>query len=144
MSLLARAVSMWLLLLVVMMGNGTLRVLVLQPRLGEETARQLATVTGILLVLALSRAFARWSQVRDRRALLRVGLLWLTLTLAFEFGFGYAAGRGLQEMLADYAIWRGRLWPLLLVATLLGPWLMARGVRPEEGGAGSGAASPGR
>lgn len=118
-----QALAMWLLLLAVMMVNGTVRVLVLQPRLGESAARQLATVVGIVLMLALSRLFVRWTGVHDAGALLGVGALWLVLTLAFEFGFGAVRGASLDEMLADYDVLRGRLWPLFLAATLLGPWL---------------------
>jgi hypothetical protein len=118
-----KALAMWLLLLVVMMGNGTVRVLVLQPRLGEAVARQVATLAAIVLVIALSLPFVRWCGRADAGALLGVGALWVGLTLAFELGFGAAAGKTLAEMLEDYALWRGRLWPLFLVATLLGPWL---------------------
>jgi hypothetical protein len=129
MNLPAKALAMWLLLLVVMMLNGALRVLLLQPRFGEEAARQLATLSGIVLVLALSRPFVVWAGRPGSRTLLGVGLAWVALTLAFEFGFGWAAGRSLAEMLADYALWRGRLWPLFLVATLLGPMLWGRSAR---------------
>lgn len=123
MQVLGQALAMWLLLLVVMMANGTVRVLVLQPRLGEGAARQVATVVAIFLVLALSRLFVRWTGPHDTAALLGVGALWLVLTLGFEFGFGAVRGSSLEEMLADYDLLAGRLWPLFLVATLLGPWL---------------------
>jgi hypothetical protein len=42
-----------------MMGNGIFRVLVLQPRLGEGVARQLACLTGMAVILALSAPFGR-------------------------------------------------------------------------------------
>ena len=49
MSLPVRSLAMWLVLLLAMMGNGTLRVLVLQPWLGEDLARQVASVSGIAI-----------------------------------------------------------------------------------------------
>ena len=76
------------------------------------------------MVLAASRVFAVWAGHPGPRALWAAGGLWLALTLAFEFGSGIAAGRPVEEMLADYALWRGRLWPLLLLATLVGPRLL--------------------
>jgi len=125
-----RAVAMWLVLLVVMMLNGVVRVLTLQPRLGEDTARQVASVIGIALVLGVSRVFVRWSGGSDGRSLLMVGTLWLALTLCFELGFGAARGSTFDAMLADYDLTAGRLWPLVLLATLFGPWLWRGSGRP--------------
>jgi hypothetical protein len=125
------AAAAWLLLLVVMFTNGIVRVTVLQPRLGEEPARRVATLVGVALVLAFSGAYVRWSGPRASRELLLVGALWLALTLAFEFGFGRASGKTWAELLADYDLARGRLWPLVLVATLLGPWAWGRRLRPS-------------
>ncbi len=119
---LAGAVAAWLVLLVVMFTNGFVRVGVLQPRLGEEVARRAASLIGVGLVAGLSYVFVRLSGLRSSPELLRVGVLWLGLTLAFEFGFGRASGRSWSELLADYDLLHGRLWPLVLAATLLSPW----------------------
>ena len=51
-TIVAQAVGAWLLLFVVMFANGAVRVAVLQPWLGEERARQAASLVGIALVLA--------------------------------------------------------------------------------------------
>jgi hypothetical protein len=46
------------------------------------------------------------------------------LTLAFEFLAGhYLFGHPWATLLADYNLARGRIWLLVLVATLLGPVL---------------------
>jgi hypothetical protein len=124
------AVSAWLLLLVIMFTNGIVRAAVLQPRLGEEPARRLATVVGVALVVAFAYAYVRRTPRRTGRELLLVGVVWLVLTLAFEFGMGLVAGRSWAEMLVDYDLARGRLWPLVLVATLLAPWAWGRRLRP--------------
>jgi hypothetical protein len=60
---------------------------------------------------------------------LGVGLFWLVLTVTFEFLFGrYVAGASWEALLADYDVLRGRLWPLVLLTTLLAPslWGIAR------------------
>jgi hypothetical protein len=126
MPLLAKAVVMWLVLLVVMFANGTFRVLVLQPRLGEDLARQVACLPGMALILGLTWVFLdRVGGEPDARALLAVGLLWLALTVAFEFLFGhYVAGASWRSLLADYDLRRGRLWPLVLLTVLVAPWLL--------------------
>lgn len=131
-----KACLMWLVLLVAMLGNGFFRVLVLQPRLGEHLARQVATLLGILLILGLTAAFVLRLGSPSSSQLLGVGALWLLLTLAFEFGFGrYVSGLSWQALLEDYDLARGRLWPLALLTTLLAPWLwgavLGRSVGPR-------------
>lgn len=126
------AASAWLLLLVVMFSNGIVRVLVLQPRLGEDTARRLATLVGVALVVAFSWVYVRHAGPLSARELLLVGVVWLVLTLAFEFGFGRASGRSWDELRADYDLARGRLWPLVLGATLLAPWAWGLVLRPRS------------
>ena len=125
---------MWLVLLVAMMGNGTFRVLILQPRLGEDLARQVACLTGVGIILALTVPFLdRLGAVRAP-ALFGVGGLWLVLTMGFEFLFGhYVGGATWEALLADYDLSRGRLWPLVLVVGFLAPWLVALGRRPTRG-----------
>jgi hypothetical protein len=105
--LLRRAFLTWLGLAVVMFANGTVRVLVWQPELGEHVARHVAT--GL--------------DAPTHAELLGVGALWLVLTLVFEFGLGYVTGTSWEAMLADYDVPAGRLWPLIPAAALAGPWL---------------------
>jgi hypothetical protein len=123
----AKAVAMWLVLLVAMFVNGTVRVLVLQPHLGEHLARQVAVLTGIAIILGLTRPFVRSLGRPSSRILAGVGLLWLALTVAFEFSFGrYVLGTSWEVLLADYDLLRGRLWPLALLVTATAPWLCSR------------------
>jgi hypothetical protein len=133
--LLRPSLLMWLILAVAMFANGTFRVLVLQPRLGEGLARQLATVSGIGIVVALTLPFVRRLADTSSPDLLKVGLLWLGLTLLFEFGMGLVSGASWEAMLADYDVRRGRLWPLVLLAVLVAPWLWGALLRRRgEGG----------
>lgn len=123
MILLRQSLLAWLILAVVMFANGTFRVLVLQPRLGEGLARQVATLTGIAIVVTLTLLFVRRLPRPTSGDLLRVGLLWLALTLLFEFGMGWVSGASWETMVADYDLSRGRLWPLVLLAVLVAPGL---------------------
>lgn len=120
----ARAVVMWIALLVAMFGNGMLRVVVLQPFLGEDMARQWASLTGVSVIGVLSLLFVRSCPDATQRQLLGVGAIWLVLTLAFEFLFGhFVSGMTWAALLADYDVRRGRLWIFVLLATFLAPWL---------------------
>jgi hypothetical protein len=130
-TLVVRATALWLVLLAAMFGNGMLRVTALQPRLGEDRARQVACVTGIAIVLALARFLVPRLGRRTHGELLGAGALWLALTLAFEFGFGRLSGHSWEALFADYDLLRGRLWPLVLAATFAAPWLFGRSLAPE-------------
>jgi hypothetical protein len=51
-----------------------------------------------------------------------IGAVWLALTLAFEFLAGhYLFGSSWERLLADYDLLRGRVWILVLLATLFAP-----------------------
>ena len=79
-----------------------------------------------LVLLAATAPFVGSLDRRSSSRLLSIGLLWLSLTLAFEFGFGRLSGLSWEAMLADYDVAGGRFWPLVLLTTLLAPWLVAR------------------
>lgn len=124
MTLPAKAILAWLLLFVVMFANGVIRVVALQPRLGEDRARQLASLSGLALVLIVSWLFVRLTPEAGSSQLRWVGVAWVGATIAFEFLFGhFVSGLGWQALLADYDILRGRLWSLILIGVCLGPWL---------------------
>ena len=125
-SLVVPALIWWLVLLAAMMVNGTLRVLVLQPRLGQDLARQVACLSGIGILLALTVPFVGAAGDVGARALFGVGALWLALTVAFEFLFGrYVSAASWESLLADYDLRRGRLWSLVLLTVLFAPWLVS-------------------
>jgi hypothetical protein len=123
-SLWLKASIMWLVLLVAMMGNGLFRGLVLEPRLGEDVARQVASLLGVCILFALTGPFVMRLGSPGSGHLLGVGLLWLVLTVAFELLLGHYVTRASWEtQLADYNLLGGRLWPLVLLTTLVAPWL---------------------
>jgi len=135
-----KAALAWLLLLAVMLVNGAARVLLLQPRLGEDLARQCASLTGVAWVLLVSWLLVRGSPEASTSQLWWVGVGWLAATVAFEVLFGrYLSGMSWDALLADYAILRGRLWALILVSVCLGPRLWgAIGGRRRVGRGASG------
>jgi hypothetical protein len=134
---LAKSAAAWLVLLAAMTANGFFRALVLQPHFGEHHARQVSSILGVCVVVTLAGVFVRRLPDPASAPLVRTGILWGLLTLAFEFGFGhYVSGLGWDALLADYDLRAGRLWPLVLFATVSAPWLWGIAVR--------GAGVPGR
>lgn len=121
-----RATLVWLLLVAVAIGNGTFRESVFTPRWGPAVAHVLSSLTLTTLIVLVAWLSIGWIAPATPGAALRVGGWWLLLTVAFEFGFGRWRGKGWDELLADYDLSRGRIWLLVLVATLLAPWIAGR------------------
>lgn len=137
MRFLAKSIAAWLVLLVAMTANGLFRALVLQPYIGEHHARQVSSILGACVVVTLAGVFVRRLPDPASASLVGTGILWGLLTLAFEFGFGhYVSGISWDALLADYDLRAGRLWPLVLLATVAAPWFWGIAVR--------GAAIPGK
>ncbi len=122
-----RGLIVWLLIVAVEIVHGITRTLVLQPRLGDLRARQVAVFTGSALILAVTTACVRWIGARRRSQLLALGLLWLALMLAFELLFGrYVAGQSWERLASDYDLPHGGLLPIGMAILALAPWLAAR------------------
>ena len=117
----------WIPMVFIAVINGMGRDMVYRDIVGELTAHQISTVTGILLfgiyIWYLER---RWKLASLRQAAL-VGAIWLALTLAFEFlFFHYAAGRPWSVLLHDYNICAGRIWVLVPLFILAAPGVIFR------------------
>lgn len=96
-------------------------------RLGDDRAHQVSTATLVVALVPYTRAVERRWTLPDDRAAAGVGAAWVAMTVAFEFGFGhFVARQSWRTLLADYDLRRGRLWPLVLVATAAAPALARR------------------
>jgi hypothetical protein len=126
-----RAILAWLLLLVVAFANGTVRQLAYPASLGDFAARQVSTVVGaVALGLTMWLVLRRWPVPGAARAW-GVGALWALLTVAFEVAMMRGAGRPWGEVAAQYALWEGSLWPLLVLWILVGPRVLSRQPGPS-------------
>ena len=107
--------------------NGTFRGLVTQPLVGEEVARQVATVILLLLLTGYVWWLHRRYPIPTAEQAWGVGLTWVAMTLTFEFGFGgLVEGLTWSTMLADYDITNGRIWILVPIWTALVPTVVRR------------------
>jgi hypothetical protein len=117
----------WLVMLIVSVANGTLRDFTYGRHLPELAAHQLSTLSGIVLLGAVIYLFVRrWPPASARQAF-SIGLFWMLLTVVFEFlFFHYVGGHSWAELLANYDLSKGRLWPLLLAWVAFSPWVFFR------------------
>ena len=125
--MMGRALIVWLGLVVLAVANGGVRDTWIAPALGDTTGRAISTVLLSVLILGATWLLVAWVGPRTAADAWRVGALWLALTLAFEFlGGHFLFGRPWPELLADYDVRRGRIWPLVLVVTAVAPYVTAR------------------
>ena len=124
-----KAVWVWLLILPAMIANGIVRETVLVSSFSRTTADIMSAILGIIIILAITGLFFRRVTGISTSTLVGISLIWLVLTVAFEFIFGhYVDKKPWSELVQNYALWEGRLWPLVLLTLVLSPfiWTSAR------------------
>lgn len=120
--MIARAFAIWFVLLAVAFANGFLRVAWLIPSTGDRTGHVISTLILSAAIALLSWLTIGWIHPATTRDALLVGAIWVALTLAFEFLAGhYLFGNPWSTLLADYNVFDGRIWVLVIVTTGLSP-----------------------
>ncbi len=122
----AKALAVWVGILVLAVVNGLVREAVLIPRLGTALGMPLSGLLLSCLIVAVAYLTLPWLVARGSSQLWSIGLGWLALTLIFEFSFGLLRGQTLATILEAYTFKDGNLWPMVLVVTAVAPWLAAR------------------
>jgi hypothetical protein len=121
---LTKASCLWLGFLTVAVAGAILREKFLMPWLGSLGGRALGTLLVSAIILGLIYASIRRVTGATQGSLFKLGIFWTVLTVAFECLFGhYVMSASWESIGADYNIFHGRLWPLVLIVTLFGPLL---------------------
>jgi hypothetical protein len=124
-----KASCLWLGFLVVAIAGGIIRERFLVPGLGPLGGRALGTLLVGVIIFGLIYAYVGKLKGASQVSLVKLGLFWMIATIGFEFLFGhYVMGLSWESLWADYNLFQGRLWPLVLIVTLLGP-LLAQKIR---------------
>jgi hypothetical protein len=120
--MITRTLVVWFGLLALAVANGGFREAVLVPRLGLGMARAVSSVMLSLLIVGVGWGVTRWIGPATLQDAWAIGAVWVALTLCFEFlGGHFLFGKPWPELLADYNLFAGRIWVLVLVATLMTP-----------------------
>lgn len=125
-SLLLRAFSVWLLILLLAIANGALREAILVPTLGDPAGLALSGILLSVLIIVAAYVALPWLNAYRKPQLLGIGVGWLALTVVFEFCLGLWQGKPWSVILDAYTFEAGNLWPLVLVVTAAAPWLAVR------------------
>lgn len=118
-----RLLLTWLLLAVLMPVNGIVREGIFKRWMPERAAETLSVATGIAVILTVTRWLFRVPADESTARLAAQAAVLVLLTVAYEFAIGRSGGRPWRELAGHYAIWRGELWPLVLLALAATPWL---------------------
>ena len=122
-----RAVAVWLLIAAAEVAHGMLRMAFLRPLVGDLTSRQLAIVSGSLIVLAIAWLTRRFLAAITVAQQLAVGAMWAILMVAFDLLLGRLyIGYPWSRLLQDFDPTRGGFMLIGVVLMLLAPWIVAR------------------
>jgi hypothetical protein len=124
--MIARAVAVWLGLLVLAVVNGAVREVLITPQVGAGAAHVISTMTLCALIIWVAYMSIRWLAPSRQQDLLVLGGMWTAMTLAFEFLAGhYLFGNSWQALLAEYDLPGGRVWVFVPVVSFAAPALAA-------------------
>ncbi|MFQ5736428.1 MAG: hypothetical protein ACE5GY_06145 [Thermodesulfobacteriota bacterium] len=119
----------WFVMVVIAIANGFFGDLVVSRLIGGYRAHLYKTFFIITVIFVFSRVYLRMSWAGGLPVYLpalSAGLLWLSCSIIFEFIIGHYVFRfPWSKLFADYRIWQGRLWSLVLASEVALPLLNA-------------------
>jgi hypothetical protein len=113
----------WALFIPIAITNGIARDLLYRPIVGDLAAHQISTLLAIAAFISLVYFLRRGDfKYLSYFRLVGIGVIWVILTIIFEFGFGFYLDKvPFEKLLADYNIFEGRVWSLMLITELFTP-----------------------
>jgi hypothetical protein len=117
----------WFVMLLVSIANGAVRDFTYGKYMDELAAHQFSSASSVLLLGLFIRAFVKFYPPSSGREAVTIGLLWVALTVAFEFlFFHYVGGHSWSELLANYNVFQGRVWIVVLAWVATAPYVFFR------------------
>jgi hypothetical protein len=118
-----KALGIWVILAVNAIVVATFRNGVFLPAFGEQTAHQLGTILYLIVQFIIIYFFIKKMKRKDVKTLLGIGIFWVVITVIFEFLFGhFVMSYPWEKLLADYNLFNGRLWVLVLINNIAAPF----------------------
>ncbi len=118
----------WLPMILLAFANAAIRQVVLVKHFNELEAHQLSTFTLTLLCGIYIAIIFPYLAIESISSAFFTGLLWMLLTIIFECTLARITGHSWSNLLQNYNLLAGRIWPLFLLALLLLPivWFIIR------------------
>ena len=125
-----KSLGIWFILAVSAIVVATFRVGVLLPPFGEQTAHQVGTLLYLIVQFFIIYFFIKKLKLKEIKTLLGIGIFWVVITIMFEFIFGhYVMGHPWQKLFADYNLFNGGLWVLVLINNIVAPLISGKIIR---------------
>jgi len=122
-----KSFGIWVILAVSAIVVATFRIGVLLSPFGEQTAHQLGTILYLIVQFIIIYLFIWKMKIKDVKTLLGIGFFWVVITVIFEFVFGhYVMGHSWKKLFADYNLFNGRLWVLVLLNNIFAPLISGK------------------
>lgn len=107
--------------------NGLFRGLVLMQFMPEFRAKQLSSLTLIVILFVYTNLIFDRLDLKVTREALYTGLVWVLLTITFEFVLGsLILNQSLDMMLEEYNITRGNFWLLVIISIFFMPFILLK------------------
>jgi len=106
--------------------------LVYEPRWGDLVAHQIGMSTRITYMFILAYFLLRSVKQYSTKDLLVVGTFWMVSWLIFEWGGSLLVGRPVSEILIGWNIFKGYMWPYVLLTYLLSPLIVGAFLQPGK------------
>jgi hypothetical protein len=117
----------WFPIMIIAFANAAIRQAGYARYVSELAAHQISTLTLCAAAGAYAWALSSFLRLHSPAQAIGVGIMWLVMTIAFETGFGrYILGNPWSQVLRDYNIPEGRVWPVFLLWLTLAPYLLYR------------------
>ncbi len=114
--------GIWLLFVLLAILNGTIRVVLIIPIVGAYAGQVIRSIILSAVIFLVTWYFVKKKNITSKKLTSQIGLAWFILTVAFEFVFGhFVMGHPWKTLIHDYNILEGRVWLLVLAATLFAP-----------------------
>jgi hypothetical protein len=118
-----KALGIWVMLAISAIVVATFRNAVLLPTFEEQTAHQLGTVLYLIVQFSIIFFFIKKIKTKEAKTLLGIGIFWVVITVIFVFLFGhFVMSYPWKKLLADYNLFNGRLWVLVLINNIAAPF----------------------
>lgn len=122
-----KATIVWIVIAVAETLHGILRVRLLNRRLGDRRARQVAVASGSGIILLLGWLMVPWIGIGSVRQAVAAGALWMVLMLAFDLGLGRFYFRfPWRRLAADFDIRKGGFLGLGMMVLFFTPLIIAK------------------
>lgn len=105
--------------------NGICRDLLYGPVIGDLHARMMSTLILITVIIAVLFVYVIKTQPTEKETLC-IGVLMTAMTALFDLSLGLIEGKSVSWLLNDYNVLQGKLFPLVLLTTLIAPYFIRR------------------